>query len=92
MAGFGKFCLPTDDAHMKRTSLMLDPHLLSEATRLLGAKTYSAAVNVALAEVLRVKKIQSLPRFFGRGLWQGDLSQMREDAPNRRKSSRKRRP
>jgi len=32
-------------------------------------------------ETLRLKKIQSLPHFFGKGLWQGDLSEMREDKP-----------
>jgi Arc/MetJ family transcription regulator len=65
---------------MKRTNLVLDPELLDQATRLLGVKTYSAAVNLALAEVLRVRKIQSLPLFFGKGLWQGDLGEMRDDA------------
>lgn len=65
---------------MKRTNLVLDPALLHEATRVLGVKTYSAAVNLALAEVLRVRKIQSLPQFFGRGLWEGNLDEMREDA------------
>lgn len=69
---------------MRRTNLVLDEHLLEEATRTLGVKTYSAAVNTALAEVLRLRKIQSLSQFFGRGLWQGDLSEMREDRPRRR--------
>jgi len=64
---------------MKRTNLVLDPELLDQATRLLGVKTYSAAVNLALAEVLRVRKIQSLPLFFGQGLWQDDLAEMRDD-------------
>jgi Arc/MetJ family transcription regulator len=64
---------------MKRTNLVLDPELLDQVTRLLGVKTYSAAVNLALAEILRLRKIQSLPQFFGQGLWQGDLREMRED-------------
>lgn len=64
---------------MKRTNLVLDPDLLNQATTLLGAKTYSAAVNLALAEVLRLRKIQSLPQFFGQGLWHGNLQEMRED-------------
>jgi hypothetical protein len=51
----------------------------------LAAKTYSAAVNTALEEVIRVRKIQSIPFFFGAGIWQGDLSQMREDRPARRR-------
>jgi len=68
---------------MKRTNLVLDEHLLKEATRVLEARTYSAAVNTALEEVIRVRKIQGIPRFFGSGIWEGDLSQMREDRPVR---------
>jgi Arc/MetJ family transcription regulator len=65
--------------HMKRTNLVLDEELLETATRVLGAKTYSAAVNTALEEVIRLKKIQEIPRFFGTRIWEGDLSEMRED-------------
>jgi Arc/MetJ family transcription regulator len=70
---------------MKRTNLVLDERLLTEATQVLGAKTYSAAVNTALEEVIRVRKIQSIPRSFGSGIWEGDLQQMREDRPIRRR-------
>jgi Arc/MetJ family transcription regulator len=76
---------------MRRTNLVLDEHLLEEATRVLGVKTYSAAVNTALAEVLRVRKVQSLTRFFGQGLWQGDLTEMRDSRPRRAAPSRKNR-
>jgi Arc/MetJ family transcription regulator len=69
---------------MRRTNLVLDADLLERATRILGVKTYSAAVNKALAETIRLKKIESLPQFFGKGLWQGDLSEMREDQPRTR--------
>jgi Arc/MetJ family transcription regulator len=62
----------------------LDEQLLEEATRVLAARTYSAAVNLALEEVIRIRKIQSLPRYFASGIWQGDLSQMREDRPSRK--------
>jgi len=68
---------------MKRTNLVLDPELLDQATHLLGVKTYSAAVNLALAEVMRLRTIQDLPRFFGQGLWQGNLQEMREDRVER---------
>lgn len=64
---------------MKRTNLVLDGELMEEAVKVLGVKTYSAAVNQALTEAIRAKKIQSLRGFFGQGLWQGDLSEMRED-------------
>jgi Arc/MetJ family transcription regulator len=76
--------------HMKRTNLVLDADLLEQATRVLGVKTYSAAVNLALAEILRIRKIQSLPQFFGRGLWQGDLKEMREDRIGGRRPARRR--
>jgi len=66
---------------MRRTNLVLDGDLLERATRALGVKTYSAAVNLALAETLRLKKIESLPQFFGKSLWRGRLSEMREDQP-----------
>jgi hypothetical protein len=65
---------------MKRTNLVLDEHLLEDATHVLGAKTYSAAVNTALAEVIRLKKLQQLPHFFGSKIWEGDLTEMRGDA------------
>jgi Arc/MetJ family transcription regulator len=74
---------------MRRTNLVLDDQLLEQATRVLGAKTYSAAVNTALEEVIRLKKIQSLPRFFGTGIWEGDLASMREDRPRRSRGSSK---
>ena len=70
---------------MRRTNLVLDENLLDEATRVLGVKTYSTAVNLALAETLRVKKVLEIPKFFGSGLWQGDLSEMREDQRRRKR-------
>jgi Arc/MetJ family transcription regulator len=66
---------------MKRTNLVLDEDLLEEAVRVLGVKTYSAAVNEALKEAIRVKKVHGLREFFGSGIWEGDLSEMREDQP-----------
>jgi Arc/MetJ family transcription regulator len=69
---------------------VLNGDLLDQATTVLGVKTYSAAVNLALAEILRVRKIQSLPRFFGQRLWEGDLSEMREDRlPGRRRKNKR---
>lgn len=73
---------------MKRTNLVLDEHKLKEATQVLEARTYSAAVNIALEEVIRVRKIQSIPQFFGSGIWKGSLSTMREDRPSRRRGSK----
>jgi Arc/MetJ family transcription regulator len=75
---------------MKRTNLVLDEQLLQEATREAGFKTYSATVNKALEEYLRTLKTRRIPQYFGKGLWNGDLSEMRRDSappPRRRKKS-----
>jgi Arc/MetJ family transcription regulator len=69
---------------MKRTNLVLNEEVLKEATRILGAKTYSEAVNTALQEVVRRDQAQGITRFFGTGIWKGDLAEMREDRPRRR--------
>lgn len=71
---------------MKRTNLVLDEALLNEATQVLAARTYSAAVNTALKEVIRIRKMQGIPKFFGSGIWEGELSQMREDRTRRRRN------
>ncbi len=74
--------------HMKRTNLVLDERLLDEATRVLGAKTFSGAVNTALEEVIRLKRIQGVSQFFGSGIWKGDLAEMREDNPRRQRRAK----
>ena len=61
---------------MKRTTLVLDRPLLDEVTHVLGAESYSAAVNRAMEEFLRMRKIRDLSRFFGKGLWKGGLGEM----------------
>ncbi len=66
---------------MKRTNVVLDEELLDEAVRVLGRKTYSATINLALEEAVRMRKIQELGKHFGKGLWAGDLAEMREDKP-----------
>ena len=73
---------------MKRKNLVLDAPLLETAMRELQTKTYSATVNLALQEVIRMRRIQTLSRFFGKGLWHGDLSEMREDRPTGKRRSR----
>lgn len=64
---------------MKRTNLVLDEHLLIEATRLLGEKTYSATVNRALRDAIQLHRMKGITHFFGTDVWEGDLSKMRKD-------------
>ncbi len=69
---------------MRRTNLVLDGEALEEARRALGTKTYSETVNHALSEVVRRHKMHGIVQFFGKGLWTGDLAEMRDDRPRRR--------
>ncbi|HEY3122766.1 MAG TPA: type II toxin-antitoxin system VapB family antitoxin [Thermoanaerobaculia bacterium] len=71
---------------MKRTNLVLDEILLEEATRLSGQRTYSRTVNRALADFVRRIKARRILELEGSGLWEGSLSQMREDTTRRRAS------
>jgi hypothetical protein len=72
---------------MKRTNLVLDEALLRIAVQVFGVKTYSAAVNQALAESIRIKKLQQISKFVGQGIWEGDLSEMRSDAKIKKKKA-----
>lgn len=64
---------------MKRTNLVLDEHLLEEATRLSGERTYSRAVERALEDFVRRAKARRILDLAGSGLWRGDLAVVRED-------------
>lgn len=65
---------------MKRTNLVLDESLLEEATRLSGEKTYSAAVNRAMADFVDRARARRILDLTGKGLWDGDLGAMRADS------------
>lgn len=71
---------------MKRTNLVLDEQLLEEATRLCGEKTWSATVQRALSEYVRLIKARRIIDLRGGGLWEGDLATMRRDRPSHRRS------
>lgn len=64
---------------MRRTNLVLDGDLLEEATRVSGERTYSRTVERALREMVQRAKARQILDLAGSGLWQGDLSVVRED-------------
>ena len=64
---------------MKRTNLVLDENLLEEATRLAGERTYSRTVERALEDFVRRIRAGRILELAGTGLWEGNLSEMRED-------------
>jgi Arc/MetJ family transcription regulator len=77
---------------MKRTNVVLDEDLLEEAVRVSGERTYSAAINRALADLVKRAKARQILALAGSGLWSGDLSVVREDAPADRARKRRRGP
>jgi Arc/MetJ family transcription regulator len=66
---------------MKRTNLVLDGELLEEATRVSGERTYSRTVERALREMVQRARARKILDLAGTGLWEGDLSAVREDRP-----------
>ena len=47
------------------TSIRLDTHLADEAARVLGVKSRTEAVHVALREIVALKRFQKLMRKYG---------------------------
>jgi Arc/MetJ family transcription regulator len=66
---------------MKRTNVVIDDVLLDEAVRVSGERTYSRTIERALTELVRRAKARRIYELAGSGLWQGDLSAMRDDQP-----------
>ena len=66
---------------MKRTNLVLNGDLLEETLRLSGERTYSRAVEKAMQDFVRRVKARRILDLAGSGLWEGDLTEMREDRP-----------
>jgi Arc/MetJ family transcription regulator len=75
---------------MKRTNLVLDENLLEEATRLAGERTYSRTVERALEDFVRRIRAGRILELAGTGLWEGNLSEIREDrSPYRPRRARR---
>lgn len=62
---------------------MLDEELVAEALRLSGDRTMSAVVNRALLDFVKRARARRILELRGSGLWEGDLGEMRDDAPAR---------
>jgi hypothetical protein len=71
---------------MKRTNVVLDEHLLEEAVRVSGERTYARTIERALEEMVRRSKAAGIDQLAGSGLWVGDLSAMRADRPAARET------
>jgi Arc/MetJ family transcription regulator len=64
---------------MARTNIDLDEELLREARKLSRLKTKREVVNTALAAFVRYEKRKGILRYYGTGIWKGDLKAMRRN-------------
>ncbi len=62
---------------MSRTNIDLDDRLIRRAGKLTGLRTKKAIVNRALEGLVRAEARKGILRFYGSGIWQGDLKSMR---------------
>jgi Arc/MetJ family transcription regulator len=74
---------------MKRTNVVLNEQLLEEATRLSGERTYSRTIERALEDFVKRIKARRILELAGSGLWEGDLSEMRNDQRRHQKRREK---
>ena len=63
---------------MKRTNIVLDEKLVSEALKLTGLKTQRELVHHALQQLIRREKQVGLLELKGKVRWEGDLSLLRK--------------
>ena len=69
---------------------MVEEEQLRTVTRLLGVRTYSAAVNLSLEAVIKQAQVRDLFSLVGQGVWEGDLGAMRADRPTPRRRRQRR--
>jgi Arc/MetJ family transcription regulator len=61
------------------TNIDLDEALLREARKLSRLKTKREVVNKALAFFVRYERLKGILRYYGTGIWKGDLKAMRRN-------------
>ncbi len=64
---------------MSRTNIELDEELLRKARKLTHLKTKRAIVEKALELLVRLESRKGILRYYGSGIWKGDLHQMRRN-------------
>ena len=64
-------------AFMSRTNIDIDDKLIRKARRLTGMKTKKAIVDQALKQLVRNESFKGILRYYGSGVWRGDLKAMR---------------
>jgi Arc/MetJ family transcription regulator len=64
---------------MSRTNVELDDELVRKARKLTRLKTKRAIVDKALELLVRSESRKGILRYFGSGIWKGDLKRLRRN-------------
>ncbi len=64
---------------MSRTNIDIDEKLIREARKLTRLKTKREIVHKALELLVRSETRKGILRYYGSGIWQGDLKAMRRN-------------
>ena len=64
---------------MSRTNIDIDEKLIREARKLTRLKTKREIVHQALELLVRSETRKGILRYYGSGIWQGDLEAMRRN-------------
>jgi Arc/MetJ family transcription regulator len=62
---------------MSRTNIEIDDSLMRRARKLTGLKTKRQIVDKALELLVRSEARKGILRFYGSGIWRGDLKESR---------------
>jgi Arc/MetJ family transcription regulator len=66
-----------------RTNIVIDDRLMARAMRLSGAATKREAVQRGLELLVQVKRQEKIRSLRGKLHWQGNLDEVRRDAPRK---------
>ena len=64
---------------MSRTTINIDERLIRQARKLTGLKTKREIVERALQLLVRLETKKGILRFYGSGIWKGDLKSSRRN-------------
>ena len=67
------------DVLMSRTNIDIEDRLIRKARRLTGLKSKKAIVGRALEELVRIETRKGILRYYGSGIWKGDLKALRRN-------------
>ncbi len=64
---------------MSRTNIEIDDKLMREARALTGLTTKRKIVDRALESLVRTERRKGILRYYGSGIWKGDLKALRRN-------------